>query len=188
MRDMTQWLQRHLWVYALVLLVTDAGVLLLIRPSRSPLGAVLSAALYVGIFMAIRQRGVRKDRRAAGDDKADVVGLGRMLLKGRVPQEPGERDEMRGLLRRRNRQLRWLRWYIPAFSVVMYAFAVLALCTGGVGSGLTVLVSMAALDVIFVRNFRRQRRNVRRMENGLDRREGPGRPEGLGRQEGLGAH
>ncbi|MFI0723651.1 hypothetical protein [Streptomyces sp. NPDC021224] len=167
MRGVMRWLDQHLWAYALLLVVVDAGVLMAVRPSRSPIGAVLSAAFYAAFSLALYRRRRRRDLAAAGDEHADIRGLNRMINKGRIPEDPARRQQMRGLMARRKGQLRRLRWLAPAFTAMVLAVAVLPLVSGKWVAALPLLGLLVVLDGMVWFGYRRQRRTLRRLEQRL---------------------
>lgn len=167
MRAVMRWLDQHLWAYALLLVVVDAGVLMAVRPSRSPIGAVLSAAFYAVFSLVLYRRRRRRDLAAAGDEHADIRSLNRLIGKGRIPEDAAQRQQMRGLMTRRKRQLRRLRWLVPTFTAMVLAIALLPLISGTWVAALPLLGLLVFLDGMVWLGYRRQRRTLRRLDQRL---------------------
>jgi hypothetical protein len=86
-----------------------------------------------------------------------------MLRKGRTPEGETQREQMRGLVRRRDRQLRRLRWLYPLYNVVTLGIGVAALAAGGTGPGAMLVGMTLGLDILAFVGWRRQHRNIRRV-------------------------
>ncbi|SHN09444.1 hypothetical protein [Actinacidiphila paucisporea] len=167
MKGMNRWIDRHLWMWAALLVVLGTGILMAFRPSRSPIGAVLNAVVYAGIAVWAYRRRRTRDLRAAGSQDADVVTLNRMLAKGRIPDDAVRQEQMRGLVSRRRQQLRRARWVMPAFSVLLLIVAGLSIASHSWLAALPLVAAVMFFDGFALFGYRRQKRNLRRLDEGL---------------------
>jgi hypothetical protein len=166
-KRLNRWLDQHPWAWAVLLVVVNAGVLLAIRPSRSPIGALLSSVLYAAFALWAYRRRRRRDLRAAGSQDADIRGLGRMIAKGQVPEDAGQRDQMRGLMVRRRRQIKRARWLMPLFSAMVLVIAGLGIASHSWAAALPLLALVVLFDSMAVLGYRKQKRNLRRLDERL---------------------
>ncbi|WUH89424.1 hypothetical protein OG900_04175 [Streptomyces sp. NBC_00433] len=167
MKGLNRWIDRHLWLWAAVLVVLDTGILLAFRPGRSLIGAVLNAFVYAGIGVWTYRRRRSRDLRAAGDQDADIPALNRMLAKGQTPDDTAQQEQMRGLMGRRRRQLKRVRWTMPVFSVLLLAIAGLAIASRSWTAALPLVAAVVVFDGFAVLGYRKQKRNLRRLDERL---------------------
>ncbi|MFJ2740022.1 hypothetical protein ACIO3O_10150 [Streptomyces sp. NPDC087440] len=167
MRRAMEWLDNHLWAYAVVLWVIGTGIVMLISPERSLLSAALRAVgmTAVGVGMLAYRR--RQDSRAIGSGEGQLVSLDRQLQRGQVPEGEAGREGMRRLVAKRRHTRRHLTWLLPLWCLMVCGVGVLALVTS---SGLRAwgpAVGCFVFAAWFVWMSRRLGRRLTAMEKAL---------------------
>ncbi|GHH36952.1 hypothetical protein [Streptomyces candidus] len=182
MRQATEWLDRHLWVYALLSWLSATGVLVLLSPDRSLLSAALRAAGMTAIAMGILTYRRRKDCEAMGAGEDRLVSRDRQLQRGEVPKDEAGREEMRRLVAKRRHTSRHLKWLLPLWCLMMGGIALLML-VGPLGPR---YVWAGAGVVVFIAWFvwvaRRTRTRLTAMERALGTASSAEEPERAGRR------
>jgi hypothetical protein len=149
---MTTWRDRlvsaPLWVLFLYFAVGfGALTLVLPGPSSGSAARAVGGGLLFGILMTIWMSVMRRrDRDAAGDDAVShPVAIARALRTGTAPQDRSLDQPLRGLVERRQAQLRWASRANP---VVFGAFAVLAVALAVTGNAVMWFYAIADVAIL----------------------------------------
>ncbi|MFD5143011.1 hypothetical protein [Streptomyces sp. NPDC058401] len=133
MRKVNKWLALHPWVQGVLLAVIGAGVILLLNPGRSPLGALLragSGAVGATVMLLLMRRRERRMISAASEE--DYVSLDDRLRHGEVPESEEGRAAMGRLVRDRLDRSRHRVWALAFLFLLFASITTLAATTADV--------------------------------------------------------
>jgi hypothetical protein len=168
MSALKSWFRRSLAAQLVISMLLIAGVSRLARPHQSPAFWGLQIVLYGAIGAAFAFHRRRKDTAETGSDPEAVQSLGRKIMHGTVPSDPGERDAMRRLVTYRLRLLRRTRWAVPAMGVVMALLVALTVSTAQWSAAAFAAFSAACVGLM-VWARRRAGRKLHHMDAALGR-------------------
>lgn len=149
MRAFKRWLDRSLVGQAALLLVLCIGISALFRRGGHPLSWVVNGVLYTVVALAfvIAQR--RRATRAAGTDARGVARLSRMIRHREVPEEPDEREAMRGLVTDQLGRLEKGRRWLPYWIALMVLAAAVTVVAGAMSGSLVFPLCFAAAVAVY---------------------------------------
>ncbi|OON80034.1 hypothetical protein [Streptomyces tsukubensis] len=114
-RDLKHRLRDGVVAQALLSFLAAATVIRLLRPDMSPLAWLAHTVFCTALAAAFLTHRRGRDARATGGDPSAVVRAERMIRRGEIPEDPGERASVRLVVVRRLRLLRRTRWAPPLF-------------------------------------------------------------------------
>ncbi|WP_329439661.1 hypothetical protein OG906_02935 [Streptomyces sp. NBC_01426] len=169
MRALNKWLATHLWAQALFMVAIGAGVILLLSPGRSPMEAVVRAAVGAVGALGVLFLARRRERRAAGGvSNEEYASLDDRLRHGEVPESADERADMGRLVQERLRATRHRRVALAFLALMFTAIVVLVGFTAGGLQTVVFVVFAAGFLGWMAWTATRQHRVLRKMAATLD--------------------
>ncbi len=140
------WLTHHMWAQIALMVLAAWTLIAIISPDTASVELLYrvaaSAAAVTGILLMYR----RRERRAAGGTARHYAKLDHELKRGRVPEDPAERQAMRNLVAQRLRTTRHHRLALALLYALFASLLTATLVTGDTRE----IVGLGVLSVAFL--------------------------------------